>query len=325
MAVVQDTGEVTEQSDEPVLLIGEVRTCLLPHSQAMTTRGAADLLRLRAGEQVRRSERPNSYVRSPPLLTGVDCHLPTASGGKVRAVGTVTAHATLTEGRLLQSGAYCAVTAHGPRSRRRWGHYLARPGVVEPFGTLSERDVADGSLGEDRRPGELALGAIVDRTLSRVLRDRALDQRPPFTSQATALRWVGLRAPDGEGASLTSFTLAGDGCRTAELRLPAGTAAEAAAGLCHDLSLHDWLLTSLVRVVELSRLGSTDGRDSLAALRPAVDHLIHLWLPGSRVASALLPLWEALERHPGFTRQWSILVQRIRDQLALQTAVHLLP
>ncbi|MEU9286500.1 SCO2521 family protein [Streptomyces sp. NPDC048275] len=325
MAGPADTGERTEQSPEPVLVFGEVHTCLLQHGQALTGRGAADLLRLRADERVRLSERPNLYVRSPDVPTGVDCHLPSASGAKVRAVGTVTARATLTEGRLLQAGADCTVTADGPGRRRRWGHYLACPGVVEPFGTLSERDVADGCLGDGRRPGDLDLGAIADRTLTRVLRDRALDKQPPFKSQVTRLRWVALRAADGEGPSLEQFTLAGNGLRTAELRLPAGIPAAAAAGLCHDLALHDWLLTTLVRMVERSRLGSTDGRDALTALRPAVDHLMHLWMPAARVDQPLRPLWEALEREPGFTRQWQILVQRIRDQLALQAAAHLQP
>lgn len=323
MARDADTGELTEQRPEPVLVFGEVHTCLLPHSQALTGRDAADLLRLRADEHVRLSERPNLYVRSPDMMTGVDCHLPTASGAKVRAVGTVTTRATLTEGRLLQAGAFCAVTAYGPHRRHRWGHYLARPGVVEPFGTLPVRDVADGCLNDARRPGDLDLGAIAGRTLGRVLRDRALDQQPPFKSQVTRLRWVGLPVPDGEGPSLASFTLAGNGLRTAELRLPAGIAADAAAGLCHDLTLHDWLLTTLLGMVERSRLGSIDGRDALAALRPAVDHLMHLWMPAARVDRVLRPLWEALEREPGFTRQWLMLVQRIRDQLALQTAAHL--
>ncbi|MGW7525769.1 SCO2521 family protein [Streptomyces sp. NPDC054783] len=324
MARDANTGELTEQSPEPVLVFGEVHTCLLPHSQALTGRVAADLLRLGADEHVRLSERPNLYVRSPDGMTGVDCHLPTASGAKVRAVGTVTTRATLTEGRLLQAGALCAVTADGPH-RRRWGHYLARPGVVETFGTLPGRDVADGCLNDTRRPGDLDLGAIAGRTLGRVLRDRALDKQPPFKSQVTRLRWVGLQVPDGEGPSLASFTLAGNGLRTAELRLPAGIAADAAAGLCHDLTLHDWLLTTLLRMVERSLLGSIDGRDALAALRPAVDHLMHLWMPAARADRVLRPLWEALEREPGFTRQWLLLVQRIRDQLALQTAAHLQP
>ncbi|OAR25184.1 hypothetical protein A8W25_05895 [Streptomyces sp. ERV7] len=316
-----DTGGLSGQSPEPVLVFGEVHTRLLPHSQALSARDAADLLRWGAGEQTRVSERPNLYVRSPDVLTGVDCHLPTASGAKVRAVGTVTTRATLTEGRLLQVGTFCAVTAEGPHQRRRWGHYLARPGIVEPYGTLPGRDVADGHLNDARRPGDLDLGAIADRRLVRMVRARALDQQPPFKSRVTRLRWVAL--PDVQGPSLTSFTLAEDGLRTAELGLPTGITADAAAALCHDLALHDWLLTTLIRMVERSRLGSIDGRDALAALRPAVDHLMHLWMPSARVDRVLRPLWEVLEREPGFTRQWLNLVQRIRDQMALQTAAHL--
>lgn len=303
---------------ETVLACGEVRTCLLQNSQALTGQAAGELLRLRAGERVRLSERPNPYAVSPDVLTGVDCRLPTASGARIRAVGTVTARATLTEGRLLQATACFEAPALGPEQRQPWSHYLAHPGTVEPLGKLPDRAVADGFLSGSRQPGELDLGAIAERLLSRLLRHPVLDQRAPFKSQRTRLRWAALRSLDGEGPSLARFTLAEDGLRTVELRLPHGAETAAAAGLCEDLALHDWLLTTLVRMIERSRLGSVDGHQAVRALRPAVDHLLHLWMPRARLDRALVPLWEVLESEPGFTRQWQTLVQRIRDQLALQ-------
>lgn len=202
-----------------MLACGEVRTCLLQHSQALPGTAAAGLLRLRAGQRVLLSERPNPYALSPEVLTGVDCNLPTASGAKVRAVGTVTARAALTEGRLLQADAFCAATADGPDRRRPWGHYLARPGIVEPFGKLPDRDVADGCLAGAGKPGELDLGAVAERVLRHVLRDPALDRAAPFRAQVTRLRWVALRAPDGAASSIENFTVAQDGLRTVELRL----------------------------------------------------------------------------------------------------------
>lgn len=319
MAGGRGTPEVAQRGQAPqtVLACGEVRTCLLQHSQALPATATTGLLRLRAGQRVALSERPNPYALSPDVLTGVDCNLPTASGAKVRAVGTVTARAALTEGRLLQTDAFCATTADGPDRRRHWGHYLARPGIVEPFGKLPDRDVADGCLTGTTRPGELDLGAIAERVLRGVLRDPALDRAAPFRARLTRLRWVALLAPDGAAPSIENFTVAPDGLRTVELRLTAGTGTAAAARLCEDLALHDWLLTTLVRMVERSRLGSVDGREAVTALRPAVDHLLHLWMPTARVDQVLHPLWEVLEREPGFSRQWHILVQRIRDQLAL--------
>jgi hypothetical protein len=315
-----DSVQVTEESAECVLVCGEVRTCMLQHSQALSGQAAAELLRLRAGGRVRLSERPNPYARSPDVPTGVDCCLPTASGVRVRAVGTVTTRAVLTAGRLLQAGAFCAVTADGPDRRRHWSHYLARPGIVEPFGKLPERDVADGCLSGALRAGDLDLGAMADRTLSRVMRDPALDKRAPFKAQVTRQRWVVMRTPADEEPSLKSFVLGENGVRTVELRLPVGIAAPAAAKLCEDLALHDWLLTVLIRMVERSQLGSVGGHGAVTALRPAVDHLLHLWMPTARVDQVLRPLWEVLEREPGFTRQWQILVQRIRDQLFLRAA-----
>jgi len=300
------------------LICGEVRTGLLQSAESLPARAVTALLRLRADERVPISERPRGHAVSPAVLTGVDCRLPVAGGARVRSVGTVAARAVVTDGRMLQATAFADVLGTGPDARRPWAHYLAHPGVVEPFGKLPERAAADGLLTGAAHPGELDLGAIAERLLARVARDRALDQRAPFKSRRTRLRWVALRTLDGEGPSIESFTLADDGLRTVELRLPEGVPAAAAAALCEDLALHDWLLTTLVRMIERSRLGSADGPDAASALRPAVDHLLHLWMPTAHVDRALAPLWDVLEREPGFTRQWQTLVQRIRDQLALQ-------
>ncbi|MFF4207924.1 SCO2521 family protein [Streptomyces sp. NPDC001796] len=305
------------QSARPVLACGEVRTCLLPSFHALDGRAAAQLLRLRADEQVRVSERPNLYALSPDVLTGVDCRLPTSNGAKVRAVGTVAARAALTEGRVLQATAYFSAPSAGPDTRRPWGHYLVRPGLVEPFGKLPEQATAEGVLRGGAR-GELDLGMIAEGLLAQLLRHPLLDHKAPFKSRRTHVRWVARRAPDGEGPSLQRFTLAEHGLRTVELRLPEDVPAAAAAGLCEDLALHDWLLTTVVHMLDSSRLGAADGPAAVLALRPAVDHLLHLWMPRAHVDRTLGHLWDVLEREPGFTRQWQTLVQRIRDQLAVQ-------
>lgn len=305
------------QQARSVLACGEVRTCLLPSFQSLDGRAAAQLLRLRADERVRVSERPNLYALSPEVLTGVDCRLPTSNGAKVRAVGTVATRAALTEGRVLQSTAYVSVPAHGPDVRRPWGHYLVRPGVVEPLGKLPEQAAAEGVLRGAGR-GELDLGTIAEGLLAQLLRHPLLDHKAPFKSRRTRLRWAARRAPGDEGPSLSRFTLAEDGLRAVELRLPEGIPAAAVAGLCEDLALHDWLLTTVVHMLENSRLGAADGPSAVLALRPAVDHLLHLWMPRAHVDRTLAHLWDVLEREPGFSRQWENLRQRIRDQLAIQ-------
>lgn len=186
-----------------VLACGEVRTGLLPSFQALDGRAAAQFLRLRADEHVRVSERPNLYALSPEVLTGVDCRLPTANGAKVRAVGTVAARAALTEGRVLQSTAYFSAPAAGPDVRRPWGHYLVRPGVVEPFGKLPEQATAEGVLRGGGR-GELDLGMIAEGLLAQLVRHPLLDHKAPFKSRRTHLRWAARQAPEGEDASWTA-------------------------------------------------------------------------------------------------------------------------
>ncbi|MFF9451720.1 SCO2521 family protein [Streptomyces flaveolus] len=308
-----------EVAPGPVLACGEVRTCLLPTRQALDIRAAAQLLGLRADERVLLSERPNLYARSPDTLTGVDCHLPSANGARIRAVGTVVARAALTEGRVLQASAHFRVPAAGPDQRRPWGHYLVRPGVVEPLGRLPREAVAQGVLGGGRH-GDLDVGLIADGLLTRLLRHPLLDHRPPLRSRPTRLRWAALPAAPGEGPSIERFTLAEDELRTVLLRVPEDTAGGDLAALCDDLALHDWLLTTLVRMLDGIRLGAgpEHGFAVVEALRPAVNHLLHLWMPRARVPQELAALWDPLEERPGFTRQWRTLVQRIRDQLTLQ-------
>jgi hypothetical protein len=305
------------QSARSVLACGEVRTCLLPSFQALDGRAAAQLLKLRADEPVRVSLRPTMYALSPEVLTGVDCRLPTSNGSKVRAVGTVVARAALTEGRLLQSTAYFSVPAAGPDIRRPWGQYLVRPGLVEPFGKLPQQATAEGVLRGAGR-GELDLGTIAEGLLAQLRRHALLDRRVPFKSRPTHLRWVARRQPAGERAALTNFTVAEGGLRTMELRLPEDVPAAAAAGLCEDLALHDWLLTTVQLMLDNNRIGAADGPSVIEALQPVVVHLLHLWMPRAHVDPALGHLWDVLEEKPGFSRQWENLCRRIRDRLALQ-------
>ncbi|MFE9442204.1 SCO2521 family protein [Streptomyces sp. NPDC006602] len=301
----------------PVLVCGEVRTCLLPTRDAVEERAAEQLLRLRADERVRLSRHPNRHAVSPDVLTGVDCLLPTATGARSRAVGTVTARAALVEGRVLQSTAYFSAPGVGPDRRRPWGYYLARPGCLVPVGRLPERSVTEGFLA-GRQPGELDVGSIAESLMARISRQfRILDHDPPLNTADTTLRWTVAPATDGMEASVL-FTRADDGLRTVELRLPRGTAPAATAELCEDLALHDWLLTTVADKLDGLRVASADDRAVLQVLRPLVDHLLHLWMPQSRVDRPLRTAWEELDENSGYSRQWSSLTQRIRDQLALR-------
>jgi hypothetical protein len=93
----------------------------------------------------------------------------------------------------------------------------------------------------------------------------------------------------------------------------------AVAVLCEDLALHDWLLTTLTAVIDRSLRGDRGTPRALELLRPAVDCLLHLWMPGAHVDDDLATVWDGLERRPGFSRQWLSSVQRIRDFLAVST------
>jgi hypothetical protein len=301
-----------------VLTFGEIHTGLLQNSTALPSDRVSALLDLVVGERVSRSERPIMYAVSPDRLAGVDCSLPSASHRDTRAIGTVISHLTVTGGHVVQGSAQTTILAvHRHGLRLPWSHYLARPGKLEPIGKLSPADVADGFLSGARRPVTLDVGAISGRAIDEIQASPLLDRKRPFRTSRTVLRWAVLPPPTGSGNS-AAFSIDSKTVRTLLLWSDEHEPA-AVQRLCEDLALHDWLLTTLIQMVDRSGLGTTPGPDAVIRLSPAVDHLLHLWMPMARVDLILMPLWESLETKPGFTRQWQALVQRIRDQLALQS------
>jgi hypothetical protein len=293
-----------------MLVMGEVHTGLLQNSGEIPESACRQALGLLSGEAVRVSRRPIVHAVSPDRLTGVDCRLPSASQSRARGVGTVLTRCTITGGRVVQGSSYVRITRSAADRRLPWSHYLASPGVVEVLGKAKAQDLADGFT-DDLPADGLDLGAISARFVDLVQSSPLLDRRAPFKIQRSRLRWV---AESGEPA--IRFTLHTDQLRTMRL-VHAGEFTPAVADLCEDLALHDWLLTTLLVIVERARIGSTPGPETAAKLAPAIDHLLHLWMPAARVDDALAPFWESLDRRPGFTRQWQSLVDRIRDQIAV--------
>jgi hypothetical protein len=310
-----------------MLILGEVRTSLLPTSAALPGRDGERVLALTAGAQVLRSDRPISIVVSPELLTGVDCQLPEGRGRTVRAVGTVASRAVLTGGRVLQGSARAAVCLSTHERRLPWSHYLARPGTIEALRAFREDDLANAFLIERSIGPLLNLNAIGDHTAKRVSGNPALDRDPPLRIRPTGLRWAAVLAPDDDGTAAADnlrFVLDNDGRRTVRL-LAHGITPEEAAALCEDLALHDWLLTTLTGILDRAGPNLTGTELSAARIRAIVDHLLHLWMPGVRLTAAMRRFWLPLEERAGFARQWNTSVQRIRDHLAMSALQRLGP
>jgi hypothetical protein len=297
-----------------VLVFGEVRTCLLQNSAAANQNDVAALLALAPGERVRTSERPVAHAVSPELVSGVDCRMPAASGARVRGVGTVTGRAVVTGGRVLQGSTFARLERGQSDRRLPWSHYLARPGVIQTIGGLDLADVTSGFFTEPAPRTTVDLGALSDQVIRQVQANIRLDHVSPFKSRRTRLRWIASVGGPTDGA----FTITGEDTRTFRVSCPE-VPVRSVVELCEDLAMHDWLLTTVLRIVERSQIGALTGPEVLTRLRPAIDHLLHLWMPGARVATALLPFWESIERRPGFSLQWQATVSRIRDQLAVHT------
>lgn len=297
-----------------MVILGEVHTGLLQTRSPLEIDQAARLLELVPGESVLVSERPMPFVQSPRVLTGVDCDLPVASGRSIRVIGTVAARAALTGGHVVQGSAHARVAATDRTHRLPWSHYLALPGTLEAVGRTPGGEAATAFLGGGDRD-TLDLGTIAARVVDRLQRADLLVRGSPVKAARTKLRWAAWT--DGEpGPARVEFRVEPRGLRT--LRLRAGNLpVEDLAALCEDIAVHDWLLTVLIDLVRKSALGVTDRRTAIDRLLPAIDYLLHLWMPAARLTGDLLGVWQALESRPGFTRQWETLVRRIRDQLSV--------
>lgn len=295
-----------------MLTLGEVHTGFLRNSTSVSRDRCAQILALIQGERVRRSERPVQYAVSPERLRGVDCRLTSASGSRHRAIGTVAARAAITGGHVLQGSAFVSLTSSAADRRLGWPHYLAHPGVIETLGKVDWHDLADGFLSEGHPPESLDLGAICADVMHEVQASEHLDQRAPFRTSRSKLRWAAI-IPQGE--AFIQFGIEERGLRTLRLPLDGRNLADIAE-VCEDLALHDWLLTCLQGLIESSDIGAVDRAQLIRRFGPAIDHLLHLWMPAARVDRSI---WDAVERRPGLTRQWEASVNRIRDQVAAGT------
>lgn len=297
-----------------MLMLGEIQTGLLQNSASVPLLLCVEALGLVPGERVRHSERPIGYAVSPDLLTGVDCQLPTNYGAKVRGIGTVISRAMITEGRVLQGSAFTRIRQGRAGRRLSWSYYLSKPGEVETTGRFNPEDIAVGFLTREQEISVLDLGAISGRTMDEVQKSRDLDRRPPFRGARTRLRWVAMQ---GKGAAGDiQFCVESQTLRTVRIDVP-DSAVWDVVELCEDLALHDWLLTTLKIFIERSRMGEGSRSQVVDKLQPAIDHLLHLWMPAARLGEWGASIWERLERQPGFSRQWNTMVHRIRDQMLI--------
>lgn len=302
-----------------MLMLGEVHTGLLQHSHSLPVSSCEGVLNFLHGEEVRRFQRPIARADSPTLLTGVDCRLPTASGARVRGVGTVLHRACVIGGHLVQGSAQVRLVRGSAGRRLPWSYYLARRGVIETIGKPNWGDLALGFTDESQEAsGEpvLDLGAISRRMLDSVQSATLLDRAPPLRAARTRLRWVALLGDGDPAREQMLFTIEGRQSRTIRLAC-APAQAESVAAFCEDLALHDWLLSTLDEVIERARMGAGDSVDPLDRLQPAIVHLLHLWMPAAHADDLARELWRSFERESGLRRQWRTMVSRIRDQLAI--------
>jgi hypothetical protein len=293
-----------------MLILGEVRTCLLHNSGPLSRAATVELLELVPGRRVLATDRPVNRSVSPESVAGVDCRLATPQS-RARGIGTVASHAVVTGGLVLQGLARARLVHVRSDQRRPWSHYAERPGVVEVIGKADNGQLADGYRAAATAGPTLDLGAISEHVLDVVQMRPQLDHVTAIRSRPTRLRWT---AVTSDSAPAVKLHIGADMVRTVELTVGPDQLG-LAERFCADLALHDWLITTVGNVIE--QVDREGGRiDVLAA---AVERLVHLWMPGAHVDPAMCGLWDALERRPGFSLQWQAQISRIRDLLAIRT------
>jgi hypothetical protein len=213
----------------------------------------------------------------------------------------------------MQASSYATLKRDPTGRRRPWGHYLANPGVLEVLGTEHEENLAAGHLCGPLIVRALDLGAVNIRALARIQRSKYLDRNPPFRSRRTRLRWS---AQSVGSEQEMVFTLGNDGLRTVRLRTDE-TDPQALAGFCDDLALHDWMLSTLLDLVDRAMACRRPAIELIGLLRPGIDHLVHAWMPGAHISKSLISTWQEFDLRSGFSLQWERTVERIRDQLSM--------
>jgi hypothetical protein len=301
-----------------MLTLGEVHTGLLQHSSSLPPERSAHALALLRGEPVRRSERPNAYAMSPDTLTGVDCALATRSGARTRAVGTAVSRACITGDHILQGSTYVGLVRSEANRRLPWSHYLSQPGSAETIGRVDPADLMRGFLVPEPPAGTLDLGAMSGRVMDSAQFRARPDRKPPVKMQRTKLRWAAVPAGSDDAEPRVRFMIEDSTVRT--VAVTAAAAPLRVMELCEDLALHDWLLTTILVIVERARIGALPRGEVVRRLGPVLEHLVPLWMPAARVDRSLLGVWESINQRPGFTRQWLANVDQVRDQVAVSTA-----
>ncbi|UFS94516.1 SCO2521 family protein [Nocardia huaxiensis] len=311
---------------DPLVVLGEVRTSLLPHSTPLSEPEVVHLLSIVPGIQVSARKRPLARVVSPSLGVGVDCDLATRRGrqARARAIGTVSARVVVVGGRVGQSSATTRVVRAQRPSRQNWSHYLANLGTVELIPRIGDDatvmlELCEGFL-EYSGDTTLDLGSISEQLQLGLRMDPLLDHRPSLHTSATRLRWAARVAAQPSGSTdgwvRLEFRLEDEIVRSARITVSTEANLAGVQQFCEDLAVHDWLLTTVSN--ELAAIDSVAGdRDTTPRMTALLRELAHLWMPGAHTPGGLRGLWTSLEHEPGFTRQWKSEVGRLRDRLLI--------
>lgn len=290
------------------LAFGAVTTMLLDSARPVSTQRARRLLDLIPGLGVESAEDPLPRVVSPDLQHGVDCPVPTADG-VARGVGHLTLRAVLTGGQVLQGSAYAEVAPGAVNRRRRWAHYVARPGTIEIL-TKAQADQLLAGWQKPRRQNAhllLDLASASHHPVYEVLREAKFDRYADLRCQRLCLHWAADLRDAGQPTEIDVWRTAEGDLRARLLMSP--DRLPGAVKFCEILALHDWLLRTM-------KVAYDRGDHRPDRLAEAVTLLGHLWNPEAHQDPEFRLLWRGLDiEDPQFSWQWLTLLERCRTRL----------
>ncbi len=205
-------------------------------------------------------------------------------------------------------------------------HYIGRKGIAQEIELFApDRPAVAAAMveGYHAGPAEAGLDNILDldstsrRLPGRIRTDPRRDQSPPVQAGTTRLRWTAVVS--GSAGPDVRLHLDDETVRSVRVTVREEAELDAVQRFCEDLAAHDWLLTVVADALDQAGRFESVSADRLGILEPLVRHFSGLRMPGAHTPKELRTLWRELQADPGFTRQWTTLHDRLRDEISVAT------
>jgi hypothetical protein len=300
----------SERRPSPSRIFGVVSTALIQHNDALSLSESAEILRvvprrrdLARAESVQQILRPVSLAWSPYRVTAID---PAVLGVQDRPIfGTAAGRAVVYGGRIVQGSTWVAVVPTLTAVRFPWADEVALAGTAT-VGSPTPRILL---AAPPAKPPDLGLTAIADRLLDDVQSSRRLNHVVAFRASGARLYWVATLRNPRRSSTLTDFPAKGES--VLHITAPSDEPPETIIRFCEDVARHQWLLSTLARVLVQTERASLDEARRRQVLKTVSDQLTRLWIPMPHVDRQASEYWTEMADRLRLMQQWETLAARL--------------